>query len=405
MLFQASLSDPSTGRNFNEIRILDLKTRNQKVLLRADSNAEYANGYLLYVQQGNLMAQPFDLSSLTVSGDPTPVAQQVQVAGGALGAFSTSPSGLLVFAGGNAATNQLVWYTRDGKEVGQVGSPGQYTMPSLSPDGTKAAASVAQGSRSDIWLFELARGIATRITVDGMEANYPVWSADGGRIIYWDAERGAGIYSKPVSGLGGSELVEQLAQGGRNNVGVQAAPNGISPDGKFLVYMNFIGGGAPRLWIHQFTPDKPDAKDSALLGTNFPEAHAQFSPDGHWLSYVSEETGRGEVYAAPFPSLSSKLQISTSGGFQPRWRRDGKEIYYIAPDGKMMAVPVEPSGNSLKPDPPKALFQTRIVTAVRGYQQYDVTADGQKFLINSNVEQSSDPITLYANWATALRAK
>jgi Tol biopolymer transport system component len=276
-------------------------------------------------------------------------------------------------------------------------------MPSLSPDGMKAAVSLAQGNKRDIWIFELARGVATRVTVDGMGDNYPVWSGDGTRVIYAGVERGAGIYSKPPSGLGSSELVEQVALGGPTSMGMRAVPNGISPDGKFLVYMNFVNGTTPRLWVHPFGPGKPEAKDYALLGTNFAEAHAQFSHDGHWLAYMSNETGRQEIYVVPFPILSSKLQISTSGGIQPRWRRDGKEIYYIAPDGKMMAVTVGSSGNSLKPDTPKTLFQTRIVSTASGYHQYDVTAAGQKFLINSNVDRDPEPITLYANWTVGLK--
>jgi len=403
LLFEVDIADPAHGGMAYETRVLDLKTMKQSVLLRADSNAEYANGYLLYIQQANLVAQPFDVSSLTLSGDPVPVAQQVLVTSIAMGAFSASPSGLLAFEGGSGANSQLVWYTRDGKELGQVGSPGLYTMPSLSPDGTKATVSLAQGNKRDIWVFELARSIATRVTVDGMGGNYPVWSGDGTRVIYSGIERGAGIYSKPPSGLGSSELVEQVALGGPTSMGTRAVPNSISPDGKFLVYMNFVNGVSPRLWVHPFTPEKAGAKDYPMLGTNFAEAHAQFSPDGHWLAYMSIETGRQEIYVVPFPSLSSKLQISTTGGVQPRWRRDGKEIYYIAPDGKMMAVAVGVSGNSLKPDTPKTLFQTRIVTVVSGYHQYDVTTDGQKFLINSNVDRDPEPITLYANWTEGLK--
>ncbi len=403
LLFEVDIVDPSHGGMAYETRVLDLSTKKQTVLLRADSNAEYADGYLLYVQQSNLVAQRFDLSSLTLLGDPNPVAGQVLVSTNAMGAFSASQRGLLAFQGGNGANSQLVWYTRDGKELGQVGNPGLYTMPSLSPDGTKAAVSLGQGNKRDIWVYELARSVATRVTVDGLGDNYAVWSGDGTRVVYTGGERGAGIYSKPASGLGSSELVEQVALGAPTSMGAKAVPNAISPDGKFLVYMNFANGATPRLWVHPFALTKPDAKDYPLLGTNFAEAHAQFSPDGHWLAYVSIESGRQEIYVVPFPSLSSKLQISTAGGVQPRWRRDGKEIYYVAPDGKMMAVTVAITGNSLKPDPPKTLFQTRIVTTTSGYHQYDVTADGQKFLINSNVDRDPEPITLYANWTAGLK--
>jgi Tol biopolymer transport system component len=274
-------------------------------------------------------------------------------------------------------------------------------MVSLSPDGTKVATSLldAQTRKRDIWVFELARRIATRVTVDGIAAQWPVWSSDS-KLVYWGVERGAGIYAKSPSGLGGSEQVEQVAHGATGAV----APNSISPDGKFLVYSMSANSARQRLWIHAFGSEKPNTQDTPLLRTNFQEGDAQFSSDGHWLAYTSEETGKEEIYVVPFPSLSSKLQISTAGGSQPRWQREGKEIYYIAPDGKMMAVAVEASGDSFKADSPKALFQTRSVAVTHTDHQYDVTADGQRFLINSS-EQSSQPITLYANWATALKAK
>ena len=384
LLFQVLLTD-SSGGNVNEIRVLDLETKEQNVLLRADSPAQYANGHLFYIQEENLMAQPFALSSGTLSGAPVAIAQQTR-------AFSASPSGLLAFQGGSTTT-QLVWYTREGKELGQVGSPGQYNAVALSPDGTKAAVSVLdiQTRKRDIWAMDLLRGTASRVTTAGMGANFPIWSRDGTRVIYWDGERGGGIYSKRVSGLGGSELVKQEA--------AVLAPSSISPDGKFLVYTTRSGSANARLWIHELAPEKSDTKDRPLLGTSFREVNGQSSPDGHWLAYESSEGTRPEVYLVPFPSLSSKVQVSTAGGRFPRWRRDGKELYYIAPDGNMMAIALDFPGDTPKLGTPKALFQTRVVTG-----DYDVTADGQKFLINSPpAEEDSEPITLYSNWAAALK--
>jgi Tol biopolymer transport system component len=400
LMFQVFRGDPSQQSGLDEeVRVLELGTKQQSFLLRADSDAQYANGYLFFVQHGNLMAQKFDASSIKFSGVPVPVAQQVQVFFPATGAFSVSPSGLLAFQNGNPAISQLVWYTRDGKESGQLGSLSGYNTVSLSPDGTRAITSLGdpQGGKRDIWVLEVVRGTATPVTLGGAGANYPVWRNDGLKIFYLDAVRGVGIYANSTSAPGHPELVEQVR--------AMAVPNSISGDGKFLVYMNFGGQPGPRLWVHPLAPVKPDTEDYPLLGTNFNEAHAQFSPDGHWLAYTSDETGKEEVYVVPFPSLSNKVQISASGGSQPRWRRDAKEIYYISRDGMMMAASVEVSGNTLKPITLKALFQTRIITVTRGYHQYDVTADGQKFLINSNVERSSEPITLYANWAAELKKK
>ena len=184
------------------------------------------------------------------------------------------------------------------------------------------------------------------------------------------------------------------------------APNSISPDGKFLVYAMFANSARTRLWIHALGPEKPDMKDYPLLRTNFQEDDAQFSPDGHWLAYTSEETDKEEIDVVPFPGLSSKLQISTAGGSQPRWPREGKEIYYIAPDGKMMAVAVELSGDPFKADSPKALFQTRSVAVTHTIHQYDVTADGQKFLMNLDTPTKGQrSITLVSNWTALLPAR
>jgi eukaryotic-like serine/threonine-protein kinase len=395
LLFQVKLADPSRDGSVNEIRVLDLPARRQSVLFRADSNAEYANGYLLCVQQGSLMAQPFDLSSLRLSGTPVPLAEPVDVSGVGAAGFSTSQSGSLAYQAGNTAS-KLVLHSREGKEIGQVGSPNQFAGVSLSPDGRRAATSLADsyGRNRDIWVFDLARGTSSRVTVDGIGAATPIWNGSGTKLTYWDAERGSGIYVKSPDELGSSDLVESVTM---------AQPDSISPDGKLLAYSNFAAGKGPRIWIHQFEPEKSGTKDYPLLGTNANEYQAQFSPDGHWLAYTSSETGRDEIYVVPFPGLAHSVQISTSGGDQSRWRRDGKEIYYVAPDGKMMAVAIELAGNSLQAASPKALFQTRITSITRTPHQYDVTSDGQKFLINSRPEQASQPITLYVNWPAALK--
>jgi len=148
---------------------------------------------------------------------------------------------------------------------------------------------------------------------------------------------------------------------------------------------------------------EPEKKDYPLLKTNFAEGEAGFSPDGRWLAYVSEETGKSEVFVVPFPGLSAKWQVSTAGGAQPLWRRDGKEIFYIAPDGKLMAVAVETAGNTFKAALPKVLFETKITATFHTFHQYDVTADGQKFIINTRLDVGSQPMTIYANWAAEMK--
>jgi serine/threonine protein kinase len=396
LLFQVKLTDPSQDGSVNEIRVLDLPTRRQTVLLRSDSNAEYANGYLLRVQQGSLMAQSFDTSTLTLSGVPIPLAEQVGMGVIGVAEFSASQSGSLTFEKFDNTT-KLVMYSREGKEIGQVGSPKQFGEVSLSPDGTRVATmfSDSYGRSRAIWVFELARGTSSRVTAEGIGADYPIWNASGSELAYFAPAGGGGIYLRSPDELGSSSvLVESVTM---------AQPGSISPDGKLLAYANFTAGKGPRIWIHTFAPEKSGAKDYPLLGTDSNEFQAQFSADGRWLAYNSTETGREEIYVVPFPGSSHGVQISTSGGSQPRWRRDGREIYYIAPDGKMMAAAIQFDGRSLRAATPKMLFQTRIDSITRSPHQYDVTADGQKFLINSRPEQASQPITLYVNWPAALK--
>jgi len=377
------------------IYLYDRKTGKQTYLLHTDTGAQYANGYLFYLRQENLMAQPFDPSSGTFSGNPVPVAEAVQYNSDRwIGAFATSASGVLAYISGEGTQSQLVWYGRDGKEQGRAGSPGRPDVPAISPDGTRVATSLggAHGTDRDIWIYELARGTATRLTFEGVQAQVPVWTHDGKTVAYTTSRHGGDIYAKASSGLGGEEL---LAESDDFKV-----PNDWSPDGKLLVYMNFAGGKGPRLWIHEVAPEN---KDYPLLRTNFNEGEAWFSPDGRWLTYVSEETGKPEIFVVPFPSLSAKWQVSTAGGSQPLWRRDGKEIFYIAPDGKLMAVAVETAGNTFKAALPKVLFETRITATFHALHQYDVTADGQKFVINTRMEQAAQPMTIYANWEAELK--
>ena len=381
------------------IYLLDLQTKEVRLLRRADTKAEYAGGYLLFVEGGNLMAQRFSLSSFALSGEAEPVAEDVQYdQHWARAAFSAGSEGLLAYVRGGAESSVLKWYARDGKEAGQVGSQARFSGVSLSPDGTKVATSVldAQGGKRDIWLYDVTWGTATRLTTDGLQAQHPVWSKVGSRIFYYDSgPKGSGIYSISNSGLGGSDFLDPV-QG-------RIATTSLSPDGSSLLYMKLLtGSGQPLLWIHPLAPGK---KDYAFPLSKLESGEGQFSPDGRWLAYESEESGRPEIYAVPFPSLSSRWQISTGGGAQPRWRGDGKEIYYIAPDANLMSVPIEVSGNSLKPGKPEALFRTDIVAVAWDYIQYDVTRDGQKFLVNSRLGQATQSITIYANWQGALAKK
>jgi len=382
--------DPVAG-----IYLFDRKTGKQIRLLPSDSDAQYANGYLFYLRQQNLMAQPFDPSSGRLSGAPVPVAEGVAYDSDRWdGAFNVSSSGVLGYLNGAGQQSQLVWYGRDGKEQERLGHPGNYSGVALSPDGQRVAVGVGDpnSSNHDIWIDELARGTLTRLTFEGTQAAYPVWTHDGKMIAYYSNRHGGDLYAKASSGLGGEKVLVESDE--------LKYPTDWTPDGGLLLYMNFVGGKGPHLWIHQTAAEK---KDYPLLGTNFAEENGRFSPDGRWLAYVSEETGKDELFVVPFPSLSSKWQVSTAGGEQAVWRADGKELFYVAQDRKLMAVGIETKGDDFKATLPRELFSSAITHVHHNYRQYDATPDGQRFIINTRTEQSAEPITIYTNWERELK--
>ena len=248
---------------------------------------------------------------------------------------------------------------------------------------------------SDVWLMDVARGVLGRFTFDPALDLYPVWSPDGSHLAFSSSRKGAfDLYQKASSGAGAEET---LFESSENKLVLD-----WSHDGRFVLYRSVDRKtGGNRLWA---LPLGADGKPFPIVGSSFEERDGQFSPDGKWIAYRSNESGRFEVYVQAFPAPRGKWQVSTAGGSQPRWRRDGKEIFYIGLDGKLMAAPVQ-----LNPDRPSAdvgivapLFPTRIFGgAFLGARkhQYDVSADGQQFLINSTVDESApSPVTLIFNW-------
>ena len=388
-----SEQDPISGVYFH-----DLKTGADTRLLASDSCAQYANGHLFFLRQQNLMAQPFDPSSGKLLGPAVPIAQGVSYDSSRwLGAFAVSTSGLLGYITGAGDQSQLVWYGRDGKELEKVGKPAIYTSLSLSPDGQRAALSIGDPNspNRDIWIDELSHGTLTRLTFESSNPTGPVWSHDGKSIAYYTNRGGGDIYQKASSGLGGEQVLVQSD--------VTKYPIDWASDGR-LLYATFESGKIGiRIWIHDPNEKDPQKSNRPLLGTNFSEEFGRFSPDGRWLAYVSEETGKDEVFVVPYPSLSSKTQVSTTGGEQATWRGDGKEIFYVTPDRKIMAVSVQATGDTIKAEQPRELFTAQFAKVHHSIRQFDVTRDGQRFLINIRPQEASEPITLYANWESELK--
>jgi serine/threonine protein kinase/Tol biopolymer transport system component len=368
-----------------------------RLVLQGGSNAKYAQGHVIFLRDNTLAAQAFDAGRLELRGEPFPVAEQVQITGaastGAAGAFSVSQSGVLAYQTGfSVVRSQLVWFDRSGKQIGTLGDQADYGEVALSPDGSRAAVSIVDPGRGtrDVWVFDVARGLRERFTFDAGDEFAPLWSPDGSRIVY-SARRKASIdlYQKLTRGGGGEEplLVDGLGKFASH----------WSPDGRFIIY---IGGGGiiarSDLWA---LPLSGDRKPSALLQSTFVETHGRVSPDGRWMAYTSNESGQFEVYVSPFPGLGDKWRISTDGGGWPRWRRDAKEVFYLARDGSITAVNVNGQGSTFEVGAGRPLFAAKARLNVRlDASAYDISPAGDRVIVNTIGEEIATPITLVVNW-------
>jgi serine/threonine protein kinase len=352
-------------------------------LISADLSGSvvFASGHLLYVQDNSLMAQPFDLQRLSLSGAPVPILdQEIQPdPGWGLINVSVSANGVMVFQSLADATNELIWHTAAGKPLDGIPESASQN-PQLSPDGRFLAVSAdeARNGKRYIRVHDLQRGVATRLTDGGLEG-MPVWSPDGKTIAYQSKQvRTSHIYEIQANGLGKPELLVQ---------GPTMFPNHYSPDGRHLLYMTFEKG-QPFLALY----DRVERK-SSIRGRG---GEGQFSPDGKWLAYTVRN-----IFVEAVSGGGARLPISDRGGNQPRWSRDGKRLFFFAPDRKLMEVSIEIRGGEMRPGRPRVLFQTHVTAPQYASFQYDVTGDGSRFLINSLKPEA--PLTLISGWTAALR--
>jgi Tol biopolymer transport system component len=376
---------------------LDEPGKPGKVVAQTNSSVMYAQGHLLYLRDNTLMAQPFDPGRLETTGEAVPLAGGVPifVRPSRPAGFTVSAGGLLLYqSGAVGAQTGLVWKDRQGRTLGKVGeSTGLVDGMALSPDGRRVAVGILNGSTNhDIWIYDVARGIPTRFTFDPADHEYPVWSPDGST-IYFTSRRGghADLFRKAANGASAEELV--LAD---SNTKFAAS---VSPDGKLLLFDSVDPNTGYDLWVLPLSPAqsrKPEPR--TYLRTPFLESRGKFSPDRHWVAYQSNESGQFEVYAAPFPGPGGKRQISSGGGVLARWRRDGKELFYIGPDGQLMAYDVHLGNGTLEVGRVQKLFAITTPAA----SMYDVSADGQKFLVVDGGIAPSTPLTLVENWTASL---
>ena len=373
------------------IHVASLDSGKAVRLVASDSGAIYAApGFLLYPSGGRLMGQRFDADRLRLTGDAFPIIDHLwwdSIATGAT-AVSVSETGLLACQTGGSSVSRLLWYDRSGRELGPVGPDGAYWEPTLAPDDRWLAVSRMDPEKlvASIWTIDLERGITSRLTSQTLMSTTPLWSADGRKVIFAIFPSGE-VYIRDSRGAESEKVLFR--------------PPGFAPlddwsrDGRFVFYEDF---NIKRFHLDVGVIDLNAGTMRPLLQAAFNQAGARLSPDGRWLAYESDESGEYEVFVRSFPDPGEKRQVSVGGGRQPRWRRDGKELFYVSPDRKITSVELRP-GPPFEAGKPRVLFQTRILPQVEARNHYDVTADGQRFIVNSRrPEDALLPITVVVNW-------
>jgi len=373
----------------------------QRLTPDPSTGAYLSPGWLLWVRDGTLVARRLDLKRKVLIGDPVLVADPVLVDPiSEHSALSVSATGVVAYRAGGTIRRQLTWFDRSGKALGTVGSADQFGFmnPHVSPDGRRVVGSRAVQGNWDIWLLDGVR--TTRFTSDAATEQFPMWSPDGSQIVFQSDRDGVrSIYQRASRGAGAGDALVTMAQ--------MTVPTDWSLDGRFLLYYTIDPQTARDLWV---LPVGGVKVPRVFLKTRFDERWGQFSPDGRWVAYMSDESGRDEIYVRPFAAsaesgaaieTTGERQVSTEGGLFPRWRADGRELYYIGSEGKLMATPMTITGHTLEPGAPVELFRTRIVGGgvdKTNGPQYDVNREGH-FLINTDLNQATTtPITLIQNW-------
>jgi eukaryotic-like serine/threonine-protein kinase len=392
----------TTVTGAGSVYVASLDGGQPEVILQNDSGAIYSPpGYLLFVRQSTLMAQRFDASQLHLAGDPVSLAEHAGVNGVTHRAIlSVSENGILVYQTGDATSteDQLVWYDRTGKKIEVTSTPGTYVEPSVSPDSHKLAiASAPMGGNFNIWVFDLARTTKTRLTFSPSSDRQPSWAPDGKSVAFMSNRDGVNrIYTNASDGTGASTPLIM------DNVN-EFAPS-FSADGRYMLFERLAEqpNSHREIWGVLLSGDR---KAFPVIQSQYDLFAPALSPDGKWLAYESRESGRPEICVIPFLHGAGKWQVSTAGGVQPRWRRDGRELFYLSMDNKIMSAEITEQGSSLLVGKVQSLFQVNPVSFAVS-SPYDVTGDGKKFVVPSLASpQESKPLTLVVNWPVLMRRK
>jgi serine/threonine protein kinase len=387
------------GEEQSGVFLSSLDDKENRRVLTDESVVVSAAGQLLFIRENTLMAQPFDAASGHTVGEIFPVAEDVTPTSNIHYApVSVSETGVLLYESGGAAwSNQIAWHDRSGKFLGTVVARGGVFEPAISPDEKSVVFRRRSGPTSDLWRRDLARESDQRFTANASNNRSPVWSPQGNRIAFDSNQAGKSynLYQKAATGSGQDELLLQNKNG--------KAVTQWSRDGRFIVYSEYTPKTKGDIWVLPMDATA-EQKPILFLRSEFNEIFGQLSPDSHWMAYTSDESGQREVYVRPFPTAEGQWKISTAGGEQPRWRGDGKELFFLGADGTMMAVTMKTSSGtkpSFEAEVPQALFQTHLTQAQNDELfEYDVTADGKRFLLDTVAgDSASTPVlNVVVNW-------
>jgi hypothetical protein len=383
-VFEASLANPGERRR----------------LLNTSTNALYSpggngNGYLLWLRSGSLVAQGLDADAFKLAGEPHPIAGPIGRSVG-FSLMNVAVSARELIFGSSDVLSQLTWLDRTGNPLGVVGEPAEYLTSRLSPDERHIVAVRSSVGVRDLWLLEVGRGLSSRFTSNGIH-KYPIWSPDG-KIIVFGSGTPYNLYRKEASGAGN----EQRLTNGPN---LQGATD-WSRDGRWILYTENGPDTQKDLWVLPMTAAgtiPEGAKPRSYLRTPANESGGRFSPEQspRWIAYQSDESGRNEVYVRAFPEPHGKFQISTAGGSYAQWGESGRELFYVSPTNRLMAVRLELGSDSVEPSAPRELFQLPSVDYYAD-RPYEVTADGRRFLVVAPLH-SLQPLTVIVNWPALLK--
>jgi DNA-binding winged helix-turn-helix (wHTH) protein/Tol biopolymer transport system component len=379
-----------SGRSDADAILLgSLDSNEKRFLVKASANAAYAApGYLVFYRDKTLLAQRFDLKHFALTGEPALMLADIQYLSNVKRAvFAVSNNGLLLAQGGTgAAISEPMWFDRNGRVLGTVGQPSVYGNVSLAPSGKSAAVSITDmaSQNTDVWIYDLLHGSAKRFTFDPAIDRVPIWSPDAKRLVFTSSRQSnIDLFMKDADGM--HEETSVVSDD------FNKYPNDWSRDERYILYTR-----GPDLWLVTV----PELKSSLYLKAVSAIRNGQFSPDGKWVAYASNESSKWEIYVTSFPVPRGKWQVSTGGGEQPRWRSDGKELFYLSSDNKMMAAPVT-TGSKFDSGTPVVLFQAnpREQVSLNDVFVYDVRQDGQAFLVNTKLRQAETaPISIVLNW-------